>query len=148
MQLNAILSHMHTYTPTLQLSKRNIQSHMLIIWGFFLDDKPLPCLSTFLFNVIHLESIEWFIEGQAFSRSYVWLYAQPLPPPLPSVSLTGDTQETEKEWQLAGSRSGEGSGRGAESYGPQKTSISLNHSLLSASILLENRGWAQKNELA
>ncbi len=42
------------------------------------------------------ESIEWFIEDQAFSPSYD-LAPPPPPPPLPLVSSTGDTPETEKE---------------------------------------------------
>ncbi len=45
-----------------------------------------------------IESIEWFLEGQAFSWSYVWLLAHPPPPP---VSSTGDTPKTEKERQLS-----------------------------------------------
>jgi hypothetical protein len=62
------------------------------------------------------ESIEWFIEGQAFSRSYD---LDPRPPPPPSL-----VRKTEKDNLLTGE--GEGGGRGAESSdGPSK-----NNSLL------------------
>jgi hypothetical protein len=43
------------------------------------------------------------------------------PPPLSSVSSTGDTQKTEKERELADDREGEGSGRGAKSYDRKKS---------------------------
>ncbi len=49
--------------------------------------------------------------------------------PLPSVSSTGDTQETEKERQVAG---WEGDERGAESQGAKKAYSSIYHSILSA----------------
>ncbi len=45
------------------------------------------------------------------------------PPPLPSVSSTGDTQE---EWEWEGGR-----GRGVKSYDGKKAWSSINHSILS-----------------
>ncbi len=45
--------------------------------------------------MLEAESIEWFIEDQAFSMKYA---LAPPPPPLPpSASSTGDTQE---EWEI------------------------------------------------
>jgi hypothetical protein len=74
------------------------------------------------------ESIECFIEDQAFSRGrMIWL----LPPPLPhllSLSSTGDTQ-TDKEIQHADRR---GDGGGAKSYDRKKAWSSINHSILSS----------------
>ncbi len=59
------------------------------------------------------ESIKWFIEEQAFSPSND---LAPTPPPLPSVSSTGGTQDDwEWERQLADRRGG-GGGGGAKSY--------------------------------
>jgi hypothetical protein len=49
------------------------------------------------------ESSYLIIEDQAFSPSYD-LAPSPYPLPHPSVSSTGDTQETEKERQLADRR--------------------------------------------
>ncbi len=54
------------------------------------------------------ESIEWFIEGQAFSLSYDFA---PRPPPAPSPVSKLDPathRKTEKERQLADRREGEG----------------------------------------
>ncbi len=39
------------------------------------------------------ESVEWFIEGQAFSQSYDLAPRPPSPLPFPSVSWTSDIQE-------------------------------------------------------
>jgi hypothetical protein len=76
------------------------------------------------------ESIEWFIEGKAFSRSYD---SAPRPPPLPSVSSTGDTQKyLERETTCWRERGGEGDGRVADSYGRKKARSSINHWILSA----------------
>ncbi len=79
----------------------------------------------------HPESIEWFIENQAFLRSYD---SAPRPPPLPSPSLV-----SKLSLFLSLSvcrRSGEvGSGRGggleAKAYDREKTWPSINHSIVS-----------------
>ncbi len=64
--------------------------------------------------------------GPRFSRGLlIWFIAHPLPPPpLPSESLTNDTQD-EKERQLA-------HGRGARSFDRKKAWSSINRSILSA----------------
>jgi hypothetical protein len=80
------------------------------------------------------ESIEWFTEDQALTQSYA--FAPPLPP-LPSVSSTGNTQE---DWEfrrdnlLTGDGEG-GGGGGAKSDDREKDWSSINHSILSASLL-------------
>ncbi len=51
------------------------------------------------------ESIEWFIEDQAFSPLSYDL--APPPPPLPSESSTGDTQE---DWERETTADGRGGG--------------------------------------
>ncbi len=69
------------------------------------------------------ESIEWFIEGHAFFRSYD---LAPPPPSLPSVRWTGNTQEDwERETTCWRKKRGEGGGRGAKSYDGKKTSSSI-----------------------
>ncbi len=73
------------------------------------------------------ESIEWFKEGQAFSRSYDLAPSTPLP--LKSVRVaTGDTQE---DWERETTCWREGDGRGAELYARKKASFSINRSKLS-----------------
>ena len=98
------------------------------------------------------ESIEWFIEGQAFSQSYDLaprsphppspvrktekerkiadgrggkggFAPQPPPPPSPARKI-------EKEKQIAGGRGRDGGGWGAESYERKKIWSSINHSIL------------------
>jgi hypothetical protein len=77
-------------------------------------------------------SIERFLEGQAFSRSYD---SAPRPPPLsPDSKLdTGAHSKTEKERQLLMGEGGGRGGRGAESYDRKKAWPSINHSILSES---------------
>ncbi len=62
------------------------------------------------------ESIEWFIEGQAFSGSGCMILAPRPTSPLPflSVSSTGDTQE---DWERETSWCRETGGRGGSSEG-------------------------------
>ncbi len=89
-----------------------------------------------------IDSIERFIEGQAFSRSND---LAPRPPPVPSVS----SNKPQNERQLADGRGGRGGGQGAESYDSKKAWSSINHSILSdAGYIIEqhhavsfNRGW-------
>jgi hypothetical protein len=64
------------------------------------------------------ESIEWFIEGQAFSRSYE---LAPLSPPPPFRPATH--RKTEKERTAYWREEGEGSGWGAKSYDRRKPGI-------------------------
>ncbi len=61
------------------------------------------------------ESIECFIKGQAFSRSYDLAPRPPLPP---SLSHQQAHRNSEKERQAADGVAGEGGGRGAESRTP------------------------------
>ncbi len=70
-----------------------------------------------------LMKFEWFIEDQALSRSYDLAPRRPpTPPPLPSVSWTGDTQEDwERETTCLRERGEKWGGRGAESYERKKT---------------------------
>jgi hypothetical protein len=59
--------------------------------------------------ISNAESIEWYMDGQAFSLSYSSLFSlTPYPPPPTSVSSTGDKQaDWERENLLTGDR-GEG----------------------------------------
>ncbi len=77
-----------------------------------------------------IESIEWFIEDYAFSPSYDLAPTPPIhPPPLPSGSSAGDTQEDwERETTCWRERGGCG---GAKSYDGEKAWSSINHSILS-----------------
>ncbi len=76
-----------------------------------------------IFTRIKRWDIEWFIEGQAFSRSYDLAAGSSLPPPPPTPppkppvrKLEPAThRKTEKERQIYEWRWG-GGGRGAESY--------------------------------
>ncbi len=75
-------------------------------------------------------SFKLFSEGQAFLRSYD--LSSP-PPPLPSISSTGETQEDRKiERGNLPTGEGEGGGRGAIWYNHKKAWASINHSILSA----------------
>jgi hypothetical protein len=61
------------------------------------------------------------------------LYDLPPSPLSPSVSSTGDTQETEKEGQFDDTKGGKkGFGGGAKSYDRKKAWSSINHSIFSA----------------
>ncbi len=78
------------------------------------------------------DSIEWFIEAQAFSRSYD-IIPRPSPPPYSPVSKL-DRRHTGRllDNLLTGEGGGEEGGRGAESYDRKKAWSSINHSILSA----------------
>ncbi len=73
------------------------------------------------------ESIEWFLEGHAFSRSDVWFDASPTPsPPPPSSTGGGDTQEYwERETSYWRERWVRGDVQGAESYLQPQESLGL-----------------------
>jgi hypothetical protein len=60
----------------------------------------------------------------------------PPPLPLPSVSSTGDTQESEKERQFADWREG-GGGQVAKSYNGEKAWSSINPSILTEGQVLK-----------
>jgi hypothetical protein len=60
----------------------------------------------------------------------IWLLAHSLPPPLPSVSSTSDTQKTEKESQLPDGGGGS-KGRSRTIYDSKKAWSSINYSILS-----------------
>ncbi len=66
-------------------------------------------------TVSQSESIECFIKGPGF-LAFVW-FSSSAPPPFPSVSLIGDTQET-TYWQERG--------EGAKSYDDEKAWFSVN----------------------
>ncbi len=71
------------------------------------------------------ESIEWFIEDQAFSPSYdLAPPATPLPSSVSKLSLF-------LRLLCVAGREGKGGGGGAKSYGGQKAWSSVNHSILS-----------------
>ncbi len=73
------------------------------------------------------------------------LCAHPLPPPLPPVRSTRDTQEDwEREHNLLTGERGEGWG-GAEWYDRKKAWSSINHSILSGVWRKEEAGWGKKN---
>ncbi len=78
------------------------------------------------------DSIERFIESQAFSRLYD---LAPCPPPGPCLHLSWPAKHRriEKERIYADGRKGEGGGRGAKSYDCKKARASINHSILSSS---------------
>ncbi len=71
----------------------------------------------------HAESVEWFIDGQAFSRCMIWLLAHPPPHPL-SRLYARPTRHTgrQRKWDnlLTGWRGGGGGERGAKSYDRKK----------------------------
>ncbi len=72
------------------------------------------------------ESIESFIEDQAFSRSYDFAP----PPPLPSVSSTGDTQEDWERETTCWREREEVVGEEPKSYDRKKAWHSMNHLIL------------------
>ncbi len=72
------------------------------------------------------ESIEWFIEGQAFSRAY------PSPPPPRQLARPASPyRKTEKDKQLADEGGRKGWTR-SRIIRPQESCSSINHSILSA----------------
>ncbi len=76
-----------------------------------------------IFKGIRPESIEWFVEDQAFS---IWL----VPRPSPSVSSTGDTQEDRERETLT---DGRGDEVGAKSLRWWESLVLYSHSILSES---------------
>ncbi len=109
--------------------------------------RPVRYSSSIIFELGYLERtvkdyINWsdcliqrvlnkFTESQAFSRSYGLAPRPPTPPPLPSVSSNGDTQEDwERETTCWGERV-EGGGRGAKSYDRKESWSSTNFLILS-----------------
>jgi hypothetical protein len=78
------------------------------------------------------ENIEWFIEGQAFSRSYD-LAPRPPPPPLPSTSSTGETQENWERETTCWRERGEGVDVTRSRIRRPQDRSSINHSILPGS---------------
>ncbi len=75
------------------------------------------------------ESIEWFIEGRAFSRSYDFApRPSPHPTPLPLLNSTGDTQE---DWARENLMAGEWEGGWAEEPTHTTAWSSIHHAILS-----------------
>ncbi len=79
----------------------------------------------------HSESIEWFIEGQAF-LAVVWLGSCPTPPlTLASCLSFSFFLYVVRRVVLHSTEGRGGVGRGAKSYVGQKAWSSINHSILS-----------------
>ncbi len=90
-------------------SQENSNELRLIGWFVYLKSSKSAskrvCRTAYFGDRINPKSIEWFREDQAFSPSYD---LAPPPPPLPSVSSTGDIlEEYEREttcWRERGNR--------------------------------------------
>jgi hypothetical protein len=106
---------------------------MTVVRGFYcylfycqLTSISLLTQTLLIYILVHREN--WMIiEGQAFSRSYIWLLS-----PTPVSKL--DQQNAGRLRKRGGGRGG----RGAESYERKKAWFSLNHSTLSACYILQS----------
>ncbi len=87
----------------------------------------ISLLGTIQFDMFSTTEYWMIIEDQASSLSYD-LAPPPFPPPLLSVSSTGDTEE---DWEKRHYLSTEGGGGEAKSYDGEKAWSSINHSILS-----------------
>ncbi len=86
------------------------------------------------------ESMEWFIEGQAFSSSHDMAPSHPPPPFSHQQAGQATHRKAEKDWQLAVGWGRGGGGGGTKSKDCEKAWSSINPSILSGSVNTK-QGW-------
>ncbi len=131
----------HIYTVTIPPQHPHHPPSVHQLASFFTLPPRRRVGTLFAFRNGAPENIEWFIEGQAFLRSFDSAPRPPLSPPSSVSKLDRRRKGRRRKRDSSLTGEGEWGEDGVESYDRKKAWPSINHSILSA-VPYSRRSWA------